>query len=60
MIPAASPFPMTRKAFALDAYLAGLTAVEAARVAGLSSNYVRTLIGMAGISRPVGRPRRAA
>ena len=51
---------MTRKALALDAYRAGLTAVEAARVAGLSSNYVRTLIGMAGISRPVGRPRRAA
>ena len=51
---------MTRKAIAIDAYLAGHTCVSAAREAGLSPSRVRTLIGMAGIARPVGRPRKAA
>jgi hypothetical protein len=48
---------MTRKHRALDAYLAGHSSREAARIAGVSSSYVRELIHMAGISRPVGRPR---
>lgn len=51
---------MPRKAIAIDAYLAGLSARAAARVAGLSHSYVRTIIGEAGISRPVGRPRKQA
>lgn len=49
---------MTRKGLALEAYEAGHSAREAARIAGLSGSYVRVLIGLAGISRPVGRPRR--
>lgn len=51
---------MTRKAVAIEAYLAGHSCRSAATVAGLSGSYVRTLIGMAGISRPVGRPRKEA
>jgi hypothetical protein len=50
---------MTRKAIALDAYQRGHTARSAARVAGLSGSYVRQLISWAGVSRSVGRPRRA-
>lgn len=49
---------MIRKQIALEAYQAGHTSREAAHIAGLSPNYVRALIGMAGISRPVGRPRK--
>jgi transposase len=53
---------MTRKALAIEAYLAGHSSRAAARIAGLSErgSYVRRLIQEAGISRPVGRPRRAA
>lgn len=47
---------MTRKAVALEAYQAGHCSREAARIAGLSSGYVRDLIRWAGVSRPVGRP----
>jgi len=47
-----------RKAIAIDAYLAGHTATEAARIAGLSSSRVRSYICEVGISRPVGRPRK--
>jgi hypothetical protein len=45
------------KHIALDAYEAGHSSREAARIAGLSSGYVRDLIRFAGISRPVGRPK---
>jgi hypothetical protein len=48
---------MTRKAIALNAYLAGHSSRAAARIAGLSPSYVKALASMAGISRPVGRPR---
>ncbi len=48
---------MTRKAIALDAYLAGHHSRDAAKIAGLSHGYVRELAAWAGISRPVGRPR---
>lgn len=51
---------MPRKAIALNAYLAGHTCRTAAREAGLSVSYVRTLVGLAGVSRPVGRPRKVA
>ena len=51
---------MPPKALAIDAYLAGHTAVEAARIAGLSASRVRSYICELGISRPVGRPRKAA
>lgn len=51
---------MTRKALALDAYLAGHSARSAALAAGLRpGGYVRRLIKEAGVSRPVGRPRKA-
>ncbi len=49
---------MPPKAIAIDAYLSGKTAVEAAREAGLSASRVRSYISELGISRPVGRPRR--
>lgn len=49
---------MTRKTILLDAYLAGYSSREAARIAGLRGGYVRRLIQDAGIARPVGRPRR--
>lgn len=48
---------MPRKAIALEAYEAGYSSREAARIARLSSGYVRDLIRFAGVSRPVGRPR---
>jgi DNA-directed RNA polymerase specialized sigma24 family protein len=51
---------MAPKALAIEAYLAGHTAVEAARIAGLMPSTVRTYICRCGISRPVGRPRKAA
>jgi hypothetical protein len=52
---------MSRKALAIEAYLAGHSARSAALVAGLRpGGYVRQLIKDAGISRPVGRPRKAA
>lgn len=47
---------VTRKGAAIDAYLTGHSSREAARLCGLSSSYVRSLIREAGISRPVGRP----
>ena len=47
---------ITRKAAALDFYEQGMSSREAAKRAGLSSTYVRSLIRDAGISRPVGRP----
>lgn len=50
---------MTRKAIFFDAYLAGHSSRAAARIAGLRpGGYVRKLIQDAGISRPVGRPRK--
>jgi hypothetical protein len=49
---------MTRKAILLEAYEAGHSSREAARIAGLCSGYARDLIKLAGISRPVGRPRK--
>lgn len=51
---------MTRKAIALDAYLAGLSIRAAASVAGLSRYYVGDLVREAGIARPVGRPRKCS
>lgn len=51
---------MTKKSLALEAYLAGHTSREVARMIGTSSGYVREVASMAGISRPVGRPRKAA
>lgn len=50
----------SRKEIAFQAYLAGKSSRAAAKAAGLSSSYMRELIAMAGISRPVGRPRKAA
>lgn len=51
---------MNRKAIALEAYQAGHSSREAARMAGMSSSYVREMAQALGISRPVGRPRKAA
>ena len=53
---------MTRKATFLNAYLAGHSSREAARIAGYNpaGGYVRDVIRWAGVSRPVGRPRKAA
>jgi len=47
---------MTRKAIALDAYLAGHSSRSAARLSGLSRSYILRLARELGISRPVGRP----
>jgi transposase len=49
---------MNRKAIAIEAYLAGYSSREAARIAGMSSSYVREMAQALGVSRPVGRPRK--
>lgn len=51
---------MTRKAIALEAYMAGKSSREAASLAGMSPGYVRVLTKALGISHPVGRPRKYA
>jgi transposase len=44
----------------ISAYMAGETSRQVAERFGISSSYVRTLIGLWGVSRPVGRPRNAS
>jgi DNA-binding CsgD family transcriptional regulator len=47
---------MTRKSYALALYEQGFSSRETARLAGLSSSYVRSLVRDAGIARAPGRP----